>query len=150
MVKQCPTCGTINKNWDSRAEGLKLRQREDIADRSEVYREWRRTWGVGAVCDLDQVEWRKNQPIGIIEITRIDGNVKPPKTYFDAILTRFRRDGQDRRAMEVAKYLKVKAWITAFRHDLSELWVYNLTDKRGWWHMTPDKYKEWLTKLKEK
>lgn len=103
--------------------------------------------------DIDQVEWRiidgVPTPIAIIELSRVDGNVHLPKSYMEAVLHRFnKRDGQGSMIKEIAQSLKVKAWVVLFRWDLTEFWVYNLTDSRGWWQMNQEKYEGWVRKLK--
>ena len=79
---------TFNGNW----------QRQSGEERTEEYRTWRTTLGVGAVCDIDQIEYnyQTGKPIMIIEICVADlqdedhpGGVRedsqPSPRFFDAI-----------------------------------------------------------------
>ncbi len=115
-----------------------------------AYRAWRQTWGCGAfVNDIDQIEWRLVDgdvvPIMALEMTRLDGGVHPPATYFEAILTRYqRRDGQALAITAFAERLGVPAVIVLWRHDLSDFWIYNLSTHQGWFYLTAPQYKRWL------
>jgi hypothetical protein len=102
--------------------------------------------------DIDQVEWRVIDevptPVAMLELSRVDGNVHLPPSYMKAVLDRFnKRDGQGETIRAFAKSLEVKAWIVLFRWDLTEFWVYNLTDSRGWWEMKKPKYEHWIRNL---
>jgi len=107
-------------------------------DRTAPYRKMRRTFKQAGATDFDQVEWRYDGfgeliPVALLELTRVDGNVYVPPTYFEAILKRFiERDWQGQLACKGAELLGTTAWIVAFRHDLTEFWIYNLSDRRGW------------------
>jgi hypothetical protein len=46
-------------------------RRYGFDDTEAPYREWRYEWGVGAVHDVDQIEWRGNKPLCVIELTRV-------------------------------------------------------------------------------
>ena len=153
-ASQCPTCGRVAEDWSERAGPIKGKQRKDAEDRCVEYRNWRHSFGGGCyVMDMDQVEWRLQHsdpvPVAVLELSRVDGNVKLPQTYLDAVTTRFqKRDAQGSAITTFADLLKVKAWIVLFRWDLSEFWIYNLTDGRGWWCMTKPKYHSWVIGLK--
>ncbi len=152
MADQCPLCGRVSEDWSSnRAQGTKGKQRKDREDRAAGYREWRQAFGGGCyVEDVDQVEWRKGVsgelcPVATLELTRLDGNRNPPATYLQNILARFgERDFQATHSRHVAGALGVSCFVVLFRWDLSEFWIYNLSEKRGWWHLTQDRYMRWL------
>ena len=154
-MDQCPTCGRVSEDWASnRDTGLKGTQRADNEDRTTGYCDWRRSVGHHCyISDVDAVEWRLGPdglfPVAVIELTRVDGNMPLPQSYLDAILDRFeKRDFQGRCAKEVARRLGVECFIVAFRWDLSEFWVYNLTSKRGWWKsLSRSTYKRWIISL---
>jgi hypothetical protein len=153
-TKQCPACGRVNEDWSSnRDDGPKARQRSDKEDRTLAYRDWRRTAGQRLyVMDFDQVEWRvidgKFEPVAIVELTMVNGTIRVPQGYLDAIITRFtERDGQASILREAAERMRIKAWITLFRWDLSEFWIYNLSENTGWWHVDQHTYINWLEKM---
>jgi hypothetical protein len=150
----CPTCGRPSVDWAAdRGEGAKGRQHHTREDRTLDYRAWHRTWASSCfVSDIDQLEWRmiggEVTPVALIELTRIDGAPNPPASYFRAILTRFEeRDAQAKAARTFARLLGVTAWIVVYHHDLSNLWVYNLSNSRGWFSMSPTGYQRWLENL---
>jgi len=147
---QCPTCGRVAADWSAKFGASKGRQRVDTEDRAAPFRDWRRSLGRPYyVCDIDQVEWRmidgRPVPVAVMELTRVDGNVAIPATYLEAILTRFtKRDGQGAATKAFAELMGVKAWIVLFRWDMSELWLYNLTDGRGWWRRDKRVVGKWI------
>lgn len=153
MTDQCPTCGRVSEDWGANREAHKGHQRKDMEDRLAFYRAWRFSWGGGAfVSDLDQIEWRvmdgKIRPVAVFEMTRLDGDMKPPQTYFDAIEKRFStRDGQGGAVLEFACRLGVPAAIVLFRHDLSEFWVYVLSNPTKWFHFAAPAYQLWVQGL---
>lgn len=122
--------------------GAKAHQRADGEDRAVIYREWHRTLSKKfAATDIDLIEWRYRGgvliPVAVMEITRVDPEVKVTVNYLAAILKRMNeRDTQGAAARYVAEKLGCRVWIVAFRYDLSEFWVYNLTDSQGWFHRT--------------
>jgi len=152
-IDQCPTCGRVSEDWSQRSGLIKGRQRKDVEDRTIEYRNWRHGFGGGCyVTDVDQLEWRmvdsEIRLVASIELSRIDGNVAIPDSYHDAVLTRFmKRDGQGKIIRAIATKLEIPTWIVLFRWNLTEFWVFNLTELRGWWRLTPDKYKEWIRSL---
>lgn len=159
--RQCPTCGAIKRGW---AEGgreeneLGHKVGTDQApdhreDRLAAYRKWRRTVKQAGATDFDQVEWRFQEadpyPVALLEMTRVDGCVAVPDSYLQAVLDRItKRDWQGRFAVEGARRLDCRAWIVAFRWNLQEFWVYNLSESKGWWHCDREKYSEWLTRMR--
>lgn len=134
------------------ASGAKAHQRKDREDRTLGYKNWHRSLGPGLyVIDVDQVEYRIDRDgnvniIALLELTRMDGNGSPSKSYLDSILQRFwARDAQARIITSIAEMLKVKAWIVLFREDLRQFSLYNISDNRGWYeNLTAAKYAEWL------
>lgn len=135
------------------ATGAKAYQRADAEWRSKPYSDWHRTLSKDLLMvDVDFIEWRyKNGelvPVGVMEVTRVDVGREVNQGYLDAIVQRFeQRDLQALAACKVAAALQTKAYIILFRADCSEFWVYNLTNRRGWWHLEPAKMEEFLQKL---
>ncbi len=160
---QCPTCGRMDRDWSQReaeerdSQGHKALLGGDGSfkeDRAAAYRRWRYTLGKGVwAMDVDQVEWRRDEsgdphPAATIELTRVDGNVRVPGTYLAKILDRFGdRDFQAEHSKYVAEALGVNCFIVAFRWDLTEFWVYNLSCSRGWWNLDVPRYERWLRAL---
>lgn len=147
-MKQCPTCGRVDRDWSQDGVvrndlGGKIGSQDSpgfLEDRCAAYRRFRAMMNYGAVTDFDQIEWRSDGqgylvPVALFELTRVDGNVPVSQNYLDKILDRIlKRDQQGELAKRAASGLDMKAWIVAFRHDLSEFWVYNLSYERGWFH----------------
>jgi hypothetical protein len=144
----------VATDWSERNGPIKGKQRTDSEDRTIEYRAWRHTLGNGLyAADIDQVEWRVRDgvpvPVAVLELSRVDGNVRVPPAYLEAVVDRMtRRDGQASAVTHFASLLGVKAWVVLFRWDLTEYWVYNLSTPRDrWWHLAPDKYRDWLVSL---
>lgn len=154
MEDQCPTCGRVSQDWAERKFDLKGKRRSDSEDRLKDYRGWR--WGAGGrellVTDLDQIEYAfvdgEPIPVAVLELSRVDGDVKVPPSYLRAVLDRFqKRDAQGKVSCHLASRLGCKCWIVLFRYDLSEFWVFNLSDSRGWWNLSQPVYERWLERL---
>ena len=151
---QCPTCGRVSEDWGANRDPEKVRQRSDQEDRLSDYRRWR--WRLGAGCfvsDIDQVEWRLVEgqiaPAMVLEMTRLDGDAVPSPSYLQAIIDRFtKRDGQGLAVCEIARRLGVDAVIVLFRHDLTEVWLYNLSTSIGWHHGSFPTYEKWIRELR--
>lgn len=148
---QCPMCGRVQENWSERKGLVKGRQRADSEERTLEYREWRWNWGKGLyVTDIDQIEYRMDNKrprfVAILELTRLDGDARPPPGYFHAILDRYRkRDAQAKATAEIARRLEVGAYIVLYRWNLVEFWVTDLRDTKGrWWHLHQKEYREWI------
>jgi len=148
VIEQCPTCGRCPDDWAERNSAKTLSSQ---VDRVAPYRSWRYVQGIGGVTDVDNIEWRLHQgvwlPVAVLELTRVDGNIPVPDSYRANVLTRFQRDVQGETAVTVARRLGCKAWVVLFRWDMSDLWVFNLTDSRGWWHLNEERYRHWLRSL---
>tara|TARA_Y100000593_G_scaffold31767_3_gene62484 strand:- start:15950 stop:16426 length:477 start_codon:yes stop_codon:yes gene_type:complete len=133
--------------------GGKGRQRKDREDRTLGYRSWRLEQARGLyTTDVDQVEWRaiggKLVPVAILELTRVDGDRRPVQKYFDAIIDRFtNRDSQKQTITYVADKLNVNAFIVAYLQNLSQFYVYNLSEGDGWKFYSKSEYKTWLSSL---
>ena len=152
--EQCPTCGRVPVDWVNRAPGGKGRQTADRGDRQAAYNDWR-WWKSGGyyVCDIDQLEWRiidgAIRPVAYLELSRVDGNVSIEASSYKArALERMqRRDGQGAAAVAFASLLGVHAYFILWRWDLTEFWLYNLTQSRGWRLYIPARYVAWLKGL---
>jgi hypothetical protein len=151
----CPTCGRAPQDWRDAgtrivdANGTKVRLQSD--DHLENYRRWRYTLGGGLVAtDIDQVEWRKGAPVAIIELTRVENvDPLPPAAYFEAILGRRERDGENRRADVVARALGVPAFLVCFGASLEDFWAIRISPAVGRWSNRTNQagYAAWLRSL---
>jgi hypothetical protein len=133
--------------------GAKAYQRNDAEWRIKPYSDWHRTLSKDLLMlDIDFIEWRyKNGelvPAGVMEVTRVDLGKEVSQSYLDKIIERYeQRDLQAAAARKVAAALRTKAYIILFRENCSEFWVYNLTNRRGWWHLDPAQMEEFLKRL---
>jgi len=128
--------------------GTKAIQREDREDRLRDYKQWIYDQPKLYASDIDQIEWgyqnNQEEPVAVLELTRIDREFKPSDKYFEAIIHRFFvRDTQARRIIKVANRLGVDAYIVAFLQDLSGFSMYNLCKQDGWKHISPQEYLNW-------
>ena len=159
---QCPTCGRIREDWGNDStkhmaiHKTKDKQRKDSEDRLSDYRKWRWKFGNGCyVNDIDQLEWRmvegETTPVALLEMTRVDGSIPVPPTYLDSILKRFKeRDGQRKIMLRVCDLLGVDVYIVCYRWDLTEFWVYNLSNGSKWIKLSKEKYEQCIKNMKSK
>lgn len=148
-------------DWSSREEtsltsiNSKARQREDSEDRTAIFRDWLRDHGTPCQ-DIDLIYYsRENHvihPVAVLEITRVDDiGVYPPATYFRAILNRMRsRDSQAEVIRYIGKKLGIPVYIVVFWSSLTRIWLWNLTEDRGWKECDQEQYKEWVKSLYKK
>ncbi len=133
--------------------GAKAHQRIDTEYRIQQYSDWHRTLDKSLLMlDVDFIEWRliegKLTAVGVMEVTRVDNGKTVDDRYLQSIIDRYeQRDIQARATTQVAESLQTKAWIILFRESCTEFWVYNLTNKRGWWHLSPEKMENFLKQL---
>jgi hypothetical protein len=135
------------------ASGAKAYQRADAEWRIKPYSDWHRTLSSKLLMlDVDYVEWRYRNgelaPVGVMEVTRVDRGRTVDARYLDAITRRFeQRDLQAQAARKVwPRRSRPKLTSSCFAR-IAEFWVYNLTDRTGWTHYTPQQMAEFLQKL---
>ena len=132
-----------------------------LDDRTREYREWR--YGLGSkmyVLDVDQIEWRKTRfggiaPVGLLELKRFDTDGPVRASMLADVLDPLEERFQGEACRRVAAALGVPAWLVVYRHDLTGFWVYNLTERRGWFPLddpggrgyTAEQYGTWLRGL---
>lgn len=132
------------------ATGVKAHQRMDTEGRSLEYRMWHRTLaGDLLAADIDLVEWGFVngilKAVAVCKITRVDSDVPVTHNYPRSIMKRYtERDLQARVIRTVARELSTNAYIILYRQGCEEFWVYNLSQMKGWWHLTREKYEQWL------
>ncbi len=131
--------------------GQKDYQREDHEDRSLKYRLWLRSVTTdGFFVDVDLIKWKwekgKLRPVAITEITRCDRDRVGPN-YLAAILDRwFRRDKQAEVTQELARLLKIPAFIICYQKEMRWLWIYNFQNGK-WKYCLPKVWAQFLKKL---
>ena len=114
-------------------------------DKASSYKEWRYRWDHGAVHDVDQVEWRDNQPLCVLELTAHPTIDELTKT---ACRERLWHTFSGRKLRHLAHRLRVPFFIVLFRHDLTALTVCHLTQEDSPWHdVSPGQYRQWLSTL---
>ena len=57
-------------------------------------------------------------------------------------------EGQEKLASKVAQALDCCAYIVAFKEDLTQFYVCNLTRDKGWRAMSEEGYEQWLRDLR--
>jgi hypothetical protein len=138
------------------AVGTKAQQIDNNIDRTFAFRKWRRNIPDPApyTTDVDMIEWvyvdDEPKAVAVLELTRIDYNIKYPKvrpSYLAAIKERYEK-GQKKLACKVAEALGCCAYIVAFREDLTQFYVCNLTHDKGWRAMSEEGYEQWLRDLR--
>lgn len=136
------------------SNGVKALQRMDTEDRTIAYRNWRREISSAPYCnDIDQVEWVINSenwiiPVALLELTRVDSSTANPN-YFNAILKRFREQGQGSFAEAMGRMLNCDAYIVAYAADLSHMHLYNLSQGCGWNRFSQTQYRQWIQGLRD-
>jgi hypothetical protein len=151
----CALCGRAAHDWQSRPEGTKGHQRQDHEDRTIAYRTWHRSLpGFCILSDIDGIEWRLGkdgapEPVAITEYTRIDGAVPIPRSYQQAIETRFnQRDMQGRLIRRTAELLKIPAFLVCFNQELTAFYIYDLTRERWSSMLSREAYTHWLLAMR--
>ena len=138
---------TFHKNW-SKGEGGEAR--------TEFYRTWRTNIGVGAVCDVDQIEYRYINgeiiPVAVIEIGVADYGPPPgllDESHPNSFPARLNpRRGQGALLRLVAEKLNVCFYGVLLLKDQTEQFhCWNFTKGR-YRMMTTQEYVNWLGSLK--
>jgi len=135
--------------------GAKDYQRNDSENRSEDFRKMHRNLDRKLYAtDIDLVEMRiingELTAVGTLEITRIDNDKKVSKRYLESILKRYERDFQKKMACYLAEKLGVKAWIVLYKEDLSQFWIYCLSnDDNRWYYYDVERFEKWLKNLEK-
>ena len=138
------------------AVGTKAQQIDNNIDRTFAFRKWRRNIPDPApyTTDVDMIEWvyvdDEPKAVAVLELTRIDYNIKYPTvkpSYLAAIKERYEK-GQEKLACKVAQALDCCAYIVAFKEDLTQFYVCNLTRDKGWRAMSEEGYEQWLRDLR--
>lgn len=135
------------------ANGTKAQQRPDDEYRIKPYLQWHRSLGNGMyMLDVDCIEWRfrngKLVAVGVLEVTRRDGDLPVRAAYLEKIVQRFNsRDMQGKAARMVAEALNTNAYIVLFRYNCQEFFVYNLSDPGPWQRFNDEQFQQFLRSL---
>lgn len=133
------------------SNGQKAYQREDIEDRTIVYKKWLRTIDTGGFfIDLDMVKFKNAGsqivPCAITELTRCDYDTVNP-AYLQGINKRiFERDIQGKLIQTVASILKVPAYLVLFHKNMEWLYVLSFQTK-AWRKFTKEEWAKFVRRL---
>jgi|TARA_R100001443_G_scaffold11137_1_gene20776 hypothetical protein len=115
------------------------------ADKAAPYKSWRYQWNVSGVHDVDQIEWRGDYPVAVLELTTnptIDQKVK------DRVAHRLWYEFSGKKLRHVAKALGVPFYIVLMDFNVEEITVCHQTSpESGWVDMPRDVYRHWLSSL---
>ena len=143
---------TLNSNWDKVGGEA----------RTEEYRTWRTKLEVGAVGDIDQVEYdaETGRPRAFIELCVADmegeehpGGVKnggePSDNFFAAVEAKVAdMRPQGRMTRYIAGELKIPIYLVVYIYGhLDRLWVKQLGTDKGWRRFTTEQFEKGLYKL---
>jgi hypothetical protein len=115
------------------------------ADKAAPYKSWRYQWNVSGVHDVDQIEWRGDYPVAVLELTtnpHIDQKVK------DKVAHRLWYQFSGRKLRHVAKALGVPFYIVLMDFNVEKISVCQQTSPdANWADMPKDVYRHWLSSL---
>ena len=115
------------------------------ADKAAPYKSWRYQWNVSGVHDVDQIEWRGDYPVAVLELTtnpHIDQKVK------DRVAHRLWYQFSGRKLRHVAKALGVPFYIVLMDFNVEKISVCQQTSPdANWADMARDVYRHWLSSL---
>ena len=115
------------------------------ADKAAPYKSWRYQWNVSGVHDVDQIEWRGDYPVAVLELTtnpHIDQKVK------DKVAHRLWYQFSGRKLRHVAKALGVPFYIVLMDFNVEKISVCHQTSPdANWADMSRDVYRHWLSSL---
>jgi len=116
------------------------------ADKAAPYKAWRYQWNVSGVHDVDQVEWRGDEPVAVIELTthgHIDEN-----DIKDAVRHRIWHQYSGRKLRTIATALGVPFFVVLMDYNCKRLSVCQLENEDAEWvDMSRDAYRAWLSAL---
>ena len=115
------------------------------ADKAAPYKSWRYQWNVSGVHDVDQIEWRGDYPVAVLELTtnpHIDQKVK------DKVAHRLWYQFSGKKLRYVAKALGVPFYIVLMDFNVEKISVCHQTSPHSEWADMPrDVYRHWLSSL---
>lgn len=115
------------------------------ADKAAPYKSWRYQWNVSGVHDVDQIEWRGDYPVALLELTthrHINLKVK------DKVAHRLWYQFSGKKLRHVAEALGVPFYIVLTTFNSEEISVCHQTSPdANWVDMSRDVYRHWLSSL---
>ena len=108
------------------------------------YRQWRYRWDVGAVHDVDQIEWRGDKPLCVIELTECKHNFTATER---AVRERLWQQFSGRKIRKVAQALGVPMVVVLYEKNLEEFSVCVLdAPDAPWQRCSQESYQSWLSR----
>ena len=121
------------------------RRKYSFEETTAPYRQWRYRWDVGAVHDVDQIEWRGDYPVALLELTthrHINLKVK------DKVAHRLWHQFSGKKLRHVAEALGVPFYIVLMDFNVEKISVCHQTSPdANWADMSRDVYRHWLSSL---
>ena len=115
------------------------------ADKAAPYKSWRYQWNVSGVHDVDQIEWRGDYPVALLELTT---NPIINQTVKDKVAHRLWYQFSGRKLRHVAKALHVPFYIVLMDFNVEKISVCHQTSPDSEWADMPrDGYRHWLSSL---
>ena len=115
------------------------------ADKAAPYKSWRYQWNVSGVHDVDQIEWRGDYPVAVLELTT---NPIINQTVKDRVAHRLWHQFSGRKLRHVAKALHVPFYIVLTTNNAEEISVcLQQSPDSEWVDMSRDVYRHWLSSL---
>ena len=115
------------------------------ADKAAPYKSWRYQWNVSGVHDVDQIEWRGDYPVALLELTT---NPIINQTVKDKVAHRLWYQFSGRKLRHVAKALHVPFYIVLTTNNAEEISVcLQQSPDSEWVDMSRDVYRHWLSSL---
>jgi hypothetical protein len=115
------------------------------ADKAAPYKSWRYQWNVSGVHDVDQIEWRGDYPVAVLELTT---NPIINQAVKDRVAHRLWYQFSGRKLRHVAKALHVPFYIVLTTNNAEEISVcLQQSPDSEWADMPRDVYRHWLSSL---
>jgi len=114
-------------------------------DKAAPYKAWRYHWDHGAVHDVDQIEWRDNQPLAVLELTTADEITDDIKA---SVAYRLWHQFSGKKLRYLAQRMKVPFFVVLFTPDINQFAVNHLSQEDApWVDYSPSEYRLWLSSL---
>ena len=115
------------------------------ADKAAPYKSWRYQWYVSGVHDVDQIEWRGDYPVAVLELTT---NPIINQAVKDRVAHRLWFQFSGKKLRHVAKALGVPFYIVLMDFNVEKISVCHQTSPESEWvDMSRDVYRHWLSSL---
>ena len=115
------------------------------ADKAAPYKSWRYQWNVSGVHDVDQIEWRGDYPVALLELTT---NPIINQAVKDRVAHRLWYQFSGKKLRYVAKALGVPFYIVLTTNNAEEISVcLQQSPDSEWVDMSRDVYRHWLSSL---